>query len=801
MPPKKLQSTDYHVAWIAPVSDLELLPSRLMLDEEHDAPDYDTAYDDNVYTCGALAGHNVVIATCAPGMTGNVNAGRVTGSMFKTFSSIRMAMLVGIGGGVPRAEPSDDPTEDVHFGNVVVGWPGDGGPACIYYDSGRWHTDGEFEVFGTINRPDQMLLNALGKLVSDHEMDRSTFDVHRKRLLQSKYNRNSQLVQRPERTGEEATGFIFHRGRIATGNAVVKDGERRDQIRDQCNGALCIEMEAAGVDAGRPCLVIRGISDYADSHKGDVWRSYAAGNAAVFARELLSKIPPSSVRNLAIEVHFFVPFSRNEHFVGREEILGRLLQRLPPIAHPNACQRTVIHGLGGIGKTQVAIEAAYRVRDAYPECSVFWVPAVNMTMFDNGYRRVGRALEIQGIEDDDADVKTLVNAAFSRNNAKPWLFIIDNVDDLQLLTDGRLTSHLPFSGKGSILFTTRNRQITAHFQARKASNQNMIAMFSRDFGEQDRYEKTANAIATTWFIFFEQIARDAPLAASYLRNIAYFAEKDIPISLLPDGREDWDKVEAVSVLKGYAFILDRGTVDRFDIYRFVHVAMRNWIQTQGDQGKQVTKVMCQFSERFPWPTHENRNVWTSYLPHAQTVLEFRGYCMEKEILGLLQYNVAKVYILLGKYEEAEKMLRETLALMEKVLGPENPSTFGGIDNLASVFNRQGKYEEVKKMFREALAFYKKGKYKEVKQMHRKILGLREKVLGPKNPATFANMDNLASVLYMQGKYEKAEQMHRKILSLREKVLGSKSLATFTSMNNLALLLDSQGKYEEAKHLY
>ncbi|KAI6366812.1 hypothetical protein MCOR32_007316 [Pyricularia oryzae] len=756
MPPKKLQSTDYHVAWIAPVSDLELLPSRLMLDEEHDAPDYDTAYDDNVYTCGALAGHNVVIATCAPGMTGNVNAGRVTGSMFKTFSSVRMAMLVGIGGGVPRAEPSDDPTEDVHFGNVVVGWPGDGGPACIYYDSGRWHTDGEFEVLGTINRPDQMLLNA-------------------------------QLVQRPERTGEEATGFIFHRGRIATGNAVVKDGERRDQIRDQCNGALCIEMEAAGVDAGRPCLVIRGISDYADSHKGDVWRSYAAGNAAVFARELLSKIPPSSVRNLAIEVHFFVPFSRNEHFVGREEILGRLLQRLPPIAHPNACQRTVIHGLGGIGKTQVAIKAAYRVRDAYPECSVFWVPAVNMTMFDNGYRRVGRALEIQGIEDDDADVKTLVNAAFSRNNAKPWLFIIDNVDDLQLLTDGRLTSHLPFSGKGSILFTTRNRQITAHFQARKASNQNMIAMLSRDFGEQDRYEKTANAIATTWFIFFEQIARDAPLAASYLRNIAYFAEKDIPISLLPDGREDWDKVEAVSVLKGYAFILDRGTVDRFDIYRFVHVAMRNWIQTQGDQGKQVTKVMCQFSERFPWPTHENRNVWTSYLPHAQTVLEFRGYYMEKEILGLLQYNVAKVYILPGKYEEAEKMLRETLALMEKVLGPENPSTFGGIDNLASVFNRQGKYEE--------------GKYKEVKQMHRKILGLREKVLGPKNPATFANMDNLASVLYMQGKYEKAEQMHRKILSLREKVLGSKSLATFTSMNNLALLLDSQGKYEEAKHLY
>lgn len=92
MPPKKLQSADYHVAWIAPVSSLELLPSRLMLDE-HDASDYDTAYDDNVYTCGAIAGHNVVIATCAPGMTGNVNAGRVTGSIIKNYSWVKNAVI------------------------------------------------------------------------------------------------------------------------------------------------------------------------------------------------------------------------------------------------------------------------------------------------------------------------------------------------------------------------------------------------------------------------------------------------------------------------------------------------------------------------------------------------------------------------------------------------------------------------------------------------------------------------------------------------------------------------------------
>lgn len=321
------------MAWISPVSNLEMLPSCLMLDEDHDTPDYDSSYDDNVYTFGSVAGHNVVIATCPPGLTGNVNAGRVTGAMFKTFSSLRMAILVGIGGGVPEITHSQDPMENLHLGDVVVGWPADGGDACVAYDAGRWHTDGHFEVLGTINRPDRVLLNALGKLMLDHQMGKTTFHEHRDRLVKSKHRRkfafpglekdqlyqanykhggvygdgckdceHSKVVSRPLRTEEDLQEFVFHQGRIATGNAVVQDGEYRDEISRRCGkSVLCIEMEAAGVDASRAALVIRGISDYSDSHKGDAWRSYAAGNAAIFARELLSKITPATVRKMEIQ--------------------------------------------------------------------------------------------------------------------------------------------------------------------------------------------------------------------------------------------------------------------------------------------------------------------------------------------------------------------------------------------------------------------------------------------------------------------------------------------------------------------
>jgi hypothetical protein len=126
-----------------------------MLNKAHKAPNYNTAYNNNIYNCSTIASHNIIIATCPPRLTGNINAGRLTGSMFKTFTSLGIALLVGIGGGIPYERESDNPTENVHLGDVVVSWPGDGGPACIYYDFVRWHSGGNLDTLGAIDRPDQ----------------------------------------------------------------------------------------------------------------------------------------------------------------------------------------------------------------------------------------------------------------------------------------------------------------------------------------------------------------------------------------------------------------------------------------------------------------------------------------------------------------------------------------------------------------------------------------------------------------------------------------------------------------------
>ncbi|KAH9882577.1 hypothetical protein J1614_000813 [Plenodomus biglobosus] len=335
---KQLRCIDYHVAWICPVADVELLPARLMLDEEYPAPPYDTHYDDNTYICGSISGHAVVVATCTQGESGNVNAGRLTGSLFRTFPNVRMAVLVGIGGGIPRSQVSDHPLENLHLGDVVVGWPGDGKPACVYHDRGRSKGDGQFELVGTIGNPDRRLTNALGVLASDVEMGKTSFDdqlarlqrcakkskfahpgLEHDKLFKAHYRHvgdyrsrcvdcdMTELVQRPQRTDEDYDKLIFHQGRIATGNAVIQDGRLRDDIGVRCDGALCVEMEAAGVDVNRQCLVIRGISDYADSHKNDMWRSYAAGRAAAFTRALLGRVQSAAVWEIMIrEMSTFV---------------------------------------------------------------------------------------------------------------------------------------------------------------------------------------------------------------------------------------------------------------------------------------------------------------------------------------------------------------------------------------------------------------------------------------------------------------------------------------------------------------
>jgi nucleoside phosphorylase len=303
---------DYTVGWICALP-VELAAAQEMLDEER--PDLKRDPDDNdenLYALGSIGGHNVAIVCLPAGRIGNNPAAAVATQMRATFKKIRFGLMVGIGGGVPSAEA------DVRLGDVVVSQPQGKHGGVVQYDAGKTTPSG-FERTGSINSSPQVLLAAVAKVRANELRGRSKLCEHTAKLESiAKFQRSKagpdvlfeaaydheggqtcancssdrHEAREPRDSGEEV---VTHYGTIASGNQVIKDAVVRDKLSAELGGVLCFEMEAAGLMNSFPCLVIRGICDYADSHKNKRWQAYAAGMAAAYAKEVLATIPPAAV--------------------------------------------------------------------------------------------------------------------------------------------------------------------------------------------------------------------------------------------------------------------------------------------------------------------------------------------------------------------------------------------------------------------------------------------------------------------------------------------------------------------------
>ena len=317
---KKLKHEDYTVGWICPL-EVEQTAAWEMLDEEHE-PLPQRRSDHNVYTLGSIGGHNVVIAGLPK--PGNNPAATVVAQMRTTFEELRFGLLVGIGGGVPTMTDSGI----IRLGDVVVSKPTGVHSGAVQYDHGKSEV-GEFKRTGSLARPPTVLLNAAQKLASKRNRthdDPISENIKRidttvrglrkyehpglvhDHLYQPDYIHldpkvscdrcecdPAQRVQRDTEDDDDGTRVVVHRGTIASGERVIKDGVLRDQLAEQFD-VLCFEMEAAGALDDFPCIIIRGISDYCDSHKNDQWQGYAAAAAAAYARELFFHMPMDEVK-------------------------------------------------------------------------------------------------------------------------------------------------------------------------------------------------------------------------------------------------------------------------------------------------------------------------------------------------------------------------------------------------------------------------------------------------------------------------------------------------------------------------
>ena len=148
---RSLSHADYTVGWICALP-LELGAATAMLDEKHLALPVQPN-DENTYILGRVGAHNIVIACLPYGMTGNNSAATVANDMTRSFKSIKIRLMVGIGGGAPGEET------DIRLGDVVVSKPTGIHGGVVQYDFGKTKQEGRFVRTGTLNKPPVELLD------------------------------------------------------------------------------------------------------------------------------------------------------------------------------------------------------------------------------------------------------------------------------------------------------------------------------------------------------------------------------------------------------------------------------------------------------------------------------------------------------------------------------------------------------------------------------------------------------------------------------------------------------------------
>ncbi|RHZ45970.1 uncharacterized protein CDV56_102395 [Aspergillus thermomutatus] len=298
---------EFQIGWICALP-IEAAAAKEMLDEDFGILEEQDAADTNSYRLGRIGKHYVVIACLPGGQYGACAATTVANNMVRTFSkSLRIGLMVGVGGGIPSTD------HDIRLGDIVISCPTGSCGGVIQYDMGKVAADGVFCRTGSLNSPPRSLLTAVNNMRAAELTDDPRYPeylqraIKRTRRTQAHFGRPSPQSDRLFKTKHE------HPATAKNCDICPREWEETRSERDGQDPlphyapfgiwALCFEMEAAGLMLDFPCIIIRGICDYSDSHKNKQWQGYSALAAAAYAKELLEYVPRGQVsqENLAVD--------------------------------------------------------------------------------------------------------------------------------------------------------------------------------------------------------------------------------------------------------------------------------------------------------------------------------------------------------------------------------------------------------------------------------------------------------------------------------------------------------------------
>jgi len=541
---------------------------------------------------------------------------------------------------------------------------------------------------------------------------------------------------------------------------------------------------------------------------------------------------------------FDLPIKRNLFFTGREEILEDIRENLES-GHETALTQA-IKGLGGIGKTQIAVEYAYRSRGFYD--AILWIDAESEASLNKSVLEIA---DLIGLEKDTNDLEIRKKAVQKwLLGSSNFLLILDNIEKMELYDE-----FVPAGARGHILITTR-LQTTGNVQKIDASEmgeEGVLFLLRRSriitkeqtveeapkeiFTIAEKINETLGGLAVALeqagayaqetgtslsnylnllesnskkilslksetqtypnevaYVFQKSLEKvdEKNLAAGELIRLCCFLDSDsIPDIIFRDGKEELGEELSKAAEDDFEWGEVIREATRFSLIQRntdkeslrIHRLVQKVIRESLENPEEFAKKAAMaLSEGFPDP-NEFKN-W----PLCEKALP-NAYAnlnwIDRFGLRVSGRTFACAGLFRnarGAYFEGETLCQKALDLSRSYFGEEHPNVATSLNNLAGLYRNQGCYEEAEPLYQAALEMSKK-------------------LLGDEHPFVATSLNNLAGLYQSQGRYDEAEPLFQTALEMRKKLLGEEHPAVATSLNNLAGLYENQGRYEEVEPLY
>ncbi|KAF2239753.1 TPR-like protein [Viridothelium virens] len=559
---------------------------------------------------------------------------------------------------------------------------------------------------------------------------------------------------------------------------------------------------------------------------------HAAASLGPFADGPLPR-PTTSIQSIPSST---VPFRRDPHFVDRQ-ILAEVDCRSRQLA-----SRLALVGLGGVGKSQLAVEYSYRIREKSPSTWVFWVHASSTARFIEGYRKIAERAKLCRLDQPDADILMRVYSWLCDETNGRWMMIIDNADDVDVFTcrsaGGRgsgdefasraastLLDSIPQSSNGSILITSRSRDVAFRLTGDYANiigvrpmdqahaltllRNQLKGSFGRDYTEQDgmgQEDATALVAALDYM----------PLAIS--QAAAYISQRAprATVSKYLQGLREGDRDRAKLLQMDLGDTRRDGTASNSIITTW-QISFEH-IRRERPSATRLLSLMSFFNRQsIPESLlgdhyYESSDVSADFEDDLNTLLSFSLVATDVggrhfQMHRLVQFSTMKWLELQGDLEDWKE---KYVTLMNENYPKSNYENWKACQALfphaqATVACRP-KRDDVLQTWASVLSkamvyAHEMGYYQAAQEMGRGALEAREMTLGVEHPCTLSSVGRLATALRVGGKYEEAEVMFRRAMQGREKVLGPEDPLTLSDLNNLGLVASERGDYKEAELIY